>query len=140
MDQLLDITKALADETRIRILVACRGGSLCVCQIIELLPLAPSTVSKHLSILKQAGLLCSSKEGRWIYYALPGDDTPRVVREALAFVFGATEKDRRLKEDGKRLKAILKLDREDLCRTQRESSESCSSVPETPAAARWQKA
>jgi DNA-binding transcriptional ArsR family regulator len=46
-------------------------GELCVCQIIELLGLVPSTVSKHMSILKQAGLVENRKEARWMYYRLP---------------------------------------------------------------------
>jgi len=48
--------KALGDETRIRAVLALRDNELCVCQIVELLELAPSTVSKHLQILKEAGL------------------------------------------------------------------------------------
>ena len=52
-------------------LLALRGGELCVCQITELFGLAASTISKHLSILYQAGLVDSRKEGRWIFYALP---------------------------------------------------------------------
>ncbi len=62
----MKITKALADENRVRMLLALKGGELCVCQITELFGLAMSTVSKHLSILYQAGLTESRKEGRWI--------------------------------------------------------------------------
>ena len=67
MRELLAITKALADESRVRALVALTRGELCVCQIAELLQLAPSTVSKHLSILRQGGLVEFEKRGRWIY-------------------------------------------------------------------------
>jgi len=49
--------KALADENRIRLIVTLKGRELCVCQLIELLVLAPSAVSKHLSILKNARLI-----------------------------------------------------------------------------------
>jgi DNA-binding transcriptional ArsR family regulator len=48
------------------------SGELCVCQVTEVLQLAPSTVSKHMSILRQAGLVEARKEGRWIYYRLVG--------------------------------------------------------------------
>jgi ArsR family transcriptional regulator, arsenate/arsenite/antimonite-responsive transcriptional repressor len=68
----LDVLKALADETRLRALCALRGGELCVCQLIALLELAPSTVSKHLSILRAARLVESRKEGRWIYSVVEG--------------------------------------------------------------------
>ena len=68
MREFMNITKALADENRVRTLLALRKGELCVCQITELFGLAVSTVSKHLSILYQAGLVESRKDGRWIYY------------------------------------------------------------------------
>ena len=57
MRDLMAVTKALADESRVRILLALKPGKLCVCQIVELLQLAPSTVSKHMSILKHARLV-----------------------------------------------------------------------------------
>ena len=60
----MNITRALADENRVRALLALRRGELCVCQITELFGLAPSTVSRHLSILFQAGLVESRTEGR----------------------------------------------------------------------------
>ena len=51
MKEFLAITKALSDENRVRALMALTGGELCVCQVIELLGLTPSTVSKHLAAL-----------------------------------------------------------------------------------------
>ena len=51
MKEVLAITKALADENRLRVVLFLRGGEMCVCQIVEMLGLAPSTVSKHLDIL-----------------------------------------------------------------------------------------
>ena len=57
MREFMNITKALADANRVRMLLALRGRELCVCQITELFGLAPSTMSKHLSILYQAGLV-----------------------------------------------------------------------------------
>jgi DNA-binding transcriptional ArsR family regulator len=57
MREFMNITKALADENRVRALLALRHGELCVCQITEFFGLAPSTMSKHLSVLYQAGLL-----------------------------------------------------------------------------------
>ena len=57
----MEVTKALADETRVRMLLALQGGELRVCQITELFKLAPSTISKHLSILYQAQLVDSRK-------------------------------------------------------------------------------
>ena len=71
MRSTLRITKALSDIQRLRILMILRAGELCVCQIIAVVGLAPSTVSKHLSILSAADLVDSRKDGRWAYYRLP---------------------------------------------------------------------
>ncbi len=116
MFDFITITKALAEENRIRILLALEGRELCVCQIIELLQLAPSTVSKHMSILKQARLVETRKDGRWIYYRLTGDQAPSAVKGAIAWVCNSLSKDRGIQEDARQLKQILKLDPEVLCR------------------------
>ena len=74
MTSTVRVTKALGDMQRLRILSLLEGGELCVCQLIEVLGLAPSTVSKHLSLLSVAGLLEMRKEGRWAYYRLASRD------------------------------------------------------------------
>lgn len=114
----MNITKALSDENRIRTLLALRKGELCVCQITELFGLAPSTISKHLSILSQAGLVESRKDGRWIYYKLPGKAAPVEVREALDWVEKSLEDNPHVTEDDQKLKKILKQDPAILCRKQ----------------------
>jgi ArsR family transcriptional regulator len=139
MKALLAITAALADANRVRAVAACLCGELCVCQIIELLGLAPSTVSKHLSILKQAGLLESRKAGRWMHYRVPGAEAPAIVREALDFVRRSLEKDKQIAQDIKRLKQIVRMDPEELCQKQRAGSACCSSAPATRVEVRWPK-
>jgi len=116
MREFMNITKALADENRVRALLALRQGELCVCQITELLGLAPSTVSKHLSLLFQAGLVESRKEGRWIYYQLPGKKAPVLVRESLYWIKKALVDHPQVWADNKRLKEILKQDPTELCK------------------------
>ena len=118
MREFLNLVKALADENRVRAILALRQQELCVCQIIELLGLAPSTVSKHMSILKQARLVDSRKNGRWIYYRLADDDVPVVASEATAWVMKTLSGDPRTREDDTRLKQILKLEPEVLCKRQ----------------------
>jgi len=56
MRTIINIAKAFSDENRVRALMMLCNGELCVCQLIEMLGLAPSTVSKHMTILYQAGL------------------------------------------------------------------------------------
>jgi len=68
------IFKALADETRLRILLILLDGELCVCEIIAALELPQSTVSRHLAYLKKTGWVSDRKQGVWMYYQLRGDD------------------------------------------------------------------
>jgi len=119
MRDLLAVMKALADENRLRIVAALHGRELCLCQIVELLGLATSTVSRHTSILQQARLVDSRKQGRWTYFRLD-EDAPSKAAEATALVVRALKSDSQTRGDAKRLKEILKLDPEELCRGQSE--------------------
>ena len=86
MFDFVTICRALGDPSRVRILMALRGRQLCVCQITGLLDLAPSTTSKHLSILRQARLIESRRRGRWVYYVLAEQSRRPEIREALAWL------------------------------------------------------
>ena len=98
--EFMNITKALADEKRIRILLALNGREeLCVCQLIEMLQLAPSTVSKHLFILRNARLVMGRKEGRWMYYRLNTVEATSTVKDALAWVTRSVADDPLIKAD-----------------------------------------
>jgi DNA-binding transcriptional ArsR family regulator len=114
----LNITKALADENRLRMVMALQDGELCVCRIAELMGLAMSTVSKHLSILYQAGLVNARKEGRWMYYSLPGKGAPTAAREGAAWVRRSLSGNERIAQDVKRLKKVLAMEVTDLCKRQ----------------------
>lgn len=114
--EVMAVTKALSDENRVRILVFLEHGDLCVCQVIEMLQLAPSTVSKHLSILKQAGLIRSTKKGRWIYYSLADPREDPAAAGAIQWVLNSIGEDKTIIEDRKRLKVVLSRSLEDLCR------------------------
>ena len=74
--QLARTLKAIADPTRLRLLslvAAHDGGEACVCDLTEPVGLSQPTVSHHLKILVDAGLLTRDKRGVWAYYALmPG--------------------------------------------------------------------
>ncbi|MEE4243707.1 MAG: metalloregulator ArsR/SmtB family transcription factor [Desulfopila sp.] len=62
--------KALGDVTRLRILGLLRNGELCVCDIMEVLKLPQSTVSRHLAYLRNNGLVSGRRKGKWMYYQL----------------------------------------------------------------------
>jgi DNA-binding transcriptional ArsR family regulator len=91
MRQFVAITKALSCEKRLRILMALRNGELCEGVINELVDLSPATTSRHLWLLRQAGLVDSEKTGRCVCYrlakaspsAVPGK-TLRWLRDCLA--------------------------------------------------------
>lgn len=78
--------KALGDETRLRILNLLQEGELCVCDLTHSLCLPQSTVSRHLAILKKAGLVADRRNRTWAFYRLAGDAPPlaRGVLELLA--------------------------------------------------------
>ena len=114
----MSITKALADKNRVRMLLCLRRQELCLCQIVELVGLAPSTVSKRMSILRQARLVEGRKEGRWQYYRLPGHDALPAVRQAIEWVRKSLADDPQTDRDAKRLESILELNPQELCESQ----------------------
>lgn len=132
MQDFLSITKALSDENRVRVLMALNIGELCVCQIIELLNLAPSTVSKHMSILKQARLVESNKNGKWVYYRLP-DKTSSVAAEAIAWATRHLISDATIREDARTLKVIIMQHPVEVCKKQRDSRETVAAETGTGA-------
>ena len=60
--------KALGDEVRLKLLHLVRDQEICVCDLMPVLGMAQSTLSHHLSVLQQAGLVTARKQGRWNYY------------------------------------------------------------------------
>ena len=68
------IFKALSDETRLRIVKQLQTGSLCVCEMVEALRIPQYKISKHLMILKYAGLVDCERVGTWAHYFLRKDD------------------------------------------------------------------
>ncbi len=112
MQAKLKILKALGDESRVRCLLALRDGELCVCHLIALLGLAPSTVSRHLTVLREAGLLATRKEGRWVHCRRVEN---AAAREALAWLDGYLGNEGRAAADRRRLAAIRRRFEEAPC-------------------------
>ncbi len=109
------IAQALADENRVRALLALRKQELCVCQLICLLDLAPSTVSKHLLILKQAGLVEARKTARWVYYRIADTGNRPEIAAALKWVLDSLARTTETREDDRRLREILATDLDEIC-------------------------
>lgn len=70
MKNLAQMFKALSDQTRLRILALLTQGELCVCDLMAVLQLPQSTVSRHLAYLRNTGLVSDRREGIWMYYRL----------------------------------------------------------------------
>ena len=70
MREFIKVMKALSDPNRVKMIKLLQQKVMCVCEITEALGLAQSSVSKHLKILEEAGLIIYSKEGLWVNYRL----------------------------------------------------------------------
>ena len=108
MREFVYLAKALADGTRLRVLCALRDRELCVCEIVDLLGLAQSTVSKHMTILHQAGLVDARKEGRWMHYRLAGAPASAAVGAALDWVLTSLARDQSIAGDAKHVRQIVR--------------------------------
>ena len=109
------VSRSIADPTRVRILKMLEPGELCVCQITAILGLAPATVSKHLSLLKMAGLLSHRKEGRWVFYRLSKHDNNPYAPPVLGLMQDILDDDPVIAEDKTRLDTINSVPLETLC-------------------------
>lgn len=106
---------ALADPGRLRILAALRGRSLCFCHLVALLGLAPSTVSRHIAVLRRAGLVETRRRGRWVHVRLAGGDAPAAARAAARWALRSTAADPRVRADAARLGRLLRTNPSALC-------------------------
>jgi arsenate reductase/ArsR family transcriptional regulator len=107
--------KAVGDPTRTRILKLLEGGGLCVCQVQAVLGLAPSTVSKHLTVLKLAGLVEDRRDGKWIEYGLTRDSHNPHAKRVLALLQDDLDRDPAVIADRRRLREIKAIPLTRLC-------------------------
>lgn len=112
MRKLVKTFKTLSDPNRIRILKMLEIRSLCVCEIREVLNLANSTVSKHLSILRDTELILDEKDGKWVNYHLNKSENEMYVSDLLALLIDWLPDDEVIKRDAEKVKTV---DRNILC-------------------------
>ncbi len=110
MREILAITKALSDESRLRALVAVKDGELCLCQLIQVLGLSPATVSKHMDTLEKAGLVERRRMGRWRYYRLAAGGADRPAARAIEWILEALRRDSRIAEDARNVRQVRRMD------------------------------
>lgn len=109
------VMKAVGDPTRTRILKLLEGGGLCGCQVQAVLALAPSTVSKHLTNLRLAGLVEDRRNGKWIEYALTASSGNPHAQPVLALLHAALDRDPVIVADRRRLRAVKAIPLAELC-------------------------
>lgn len=108
--------QALADETRLRIvrLLATTDEEACLCELVDSLQEPAYKLSRHLKILRQAGLLSSQKEGRWVYHRLVLE--PRYIESLYATVRALPDPDQFYQADLARFKDRMCLREGGRCR------------------------
>jgi ArsR family transcriptional regulator len=109
------VLKAAADPTRTRILKLLARNGLCVCQVQAVLGLAPSTVSKHLSLLESAGLVTNRRNGKWIEYTLAAEARNPYTRPVLALLDAGLDRDPVIAADRRRLRVVLRVPLDEIC-------------------------
>ena len=107
MRELVAIAKALCDPTRIRVMAALRNGELCVCELVDALEISQSSLSSHLQICREVGVVTTRKESRWIYYSLSTRYAPLI--ETIFAELQTLDRDEQLRQDARRLKKRLQM-------------------------------
>lgn len=109
------VMKSVADPTRVRILKLLEAGEMCVCQIVAILELSQSTISKHLFLLKMAGLVKERQEKKWVHYSLDGSEGVPYARKMLGTLKGWLNDDGMIARDRKREALAREIGPEEIC-------------------------
>ncbi|MAT38289.1 MAG: transcriptional regulator [Ectothiorhodospiraceae bacterium] len=105
MNDIVQLFHSLADSNRLRILnLLLNSGELCVCTIEDVMQVPQARVSRHLGVMRQAGLVAARREAQWVYYSAAKDT---LLKSTLANVLKETmEEDSQLRRDLARLKKL----------------------------------
>lgn len=107
MEDVVRHFKALSDRNRLRILKLLQTRpSLCVCEITEVLGCSTPTVSNHLGILSEAGLVDSEKDGRWVHYRLVREPKSPEAASLLPLLQYWMSEDDQVRADRAKLKTV----------------------------------
>ena len=110
METLIKIFKALSDKNRLRIIKMLQKKPLCVCEITAILGLAISTVSSHLSILKDAEIIFDTKSGKWVDYYLNKEGKNIYLAGLLPLISYWLESDDQIKSDMEKQKTVNRIE------------------------------
>ena len=118
MKDVLSVTKALSDGNRLRTVMALQEMvELCVCQVTEMLGLAPETVSRHMRILQHAGLVESRKNGRWVYYRISESAKNDPIATIMNWLAESLNGSAEIRSDRRYLRKIAKCGAAEYCST-----------------------
>ena len=109
MQDLIKATKALSDETRLRILNVLLERECCVCEIMQALDVSQTRASRNLGILEEAGFLKSRREGLWMFYTIDWSGANRYAASLAKLIKDAPVRHEVLTEDKKRLKKARRI-------------------------------
>ncbi len=104
--------KALSDRNRLRIVMMLTRKPLCVCEIQDILGLSVSTVSKHLSILRDAGFILDEKVGKWVNYSLNNSSGELALSQMMLLLSFSLSSDEQIKSDMEQAQTVC---RNNLC-------------------------
>ena len=102
LEEIVNFQKALADETRVRILMSIYKHELCLCHISNILNLANSTLSKHLDILRRNRLILKRKAGKFHYFCFNNN-----FQEEIEWLLKLLENDITIIDDRKKIKQMI---------------------------------
>jgi ArsR family transcriptional regulator len=115
MKEIAIIFKALSDDTRLRVIKLLQERELCVCELMQVLDMSQPRISRHMSVLKNAGLVEDRREGKWVHYFLcNGTDNEDIKRILQSFSQMAND-NQLVQEDKKKLKKALRLSEKKIC-------------------------
>jgi ArsR family transcriptional regulator len=113
MKDFIKVMKALSDPNRVKIIKMLQHKTMCVCEIREALQVAQPTVSKHLKLLEDAGLVTFLKDGTWVNYQLTAGGNSPYVASLLGNLRHWIEDDPQIADLVEKLPTIR---REDICK------------------------
>lgn len=113
MREFVKVMKALSDPNRIKVVKMLQRRSMCVCELESALGIAQPTVSKHLKVLEEAGLVAFRKEGLWVNYMLADGERNAYAKMMLLNLQGWLNEEREVKD---LLERVPSINRENLCR------------------------
>ncbi len=112
MKNFIKVTKALSDSSRIKIVKMLQHKTMCVCELTKALALAQPTVSKHLKILVDAGLVDSKKDEKWVNYYLSGGEKSPYAATLLGNIKHWLENDQEIVD---LIKLLPEISRDTIC-------------------------